>query len=105
MEKNNLIAITEDITNCKKYAQIRRFLDENQIKIDTLYLSNICNFMKTDQQKRNFTKSLRYLLDEETLLINCPKKIQGTDVIILHQTLTLGKNMDPGQLFEITGTP
>lgn len=101
-----LIAITEDITNYVKFAQIRKFLDKHNIIIDTLYLSNICNFMRTISEKDEFVKSIKLLLNNDTILINCPKlKNSNSETIILQQQSTLGKEIlaksfDSSKLFE-----
>jgi len=103
----SLIAITEDITNFEKFSSIRNFLDKNNIAIDTVYLSNICNFMDTDTKKNSFAKSIKLLLRDDTILINCPKlkQLDTNQVTILHQKSILGKEVlansyDTKKLFE-----
>lgn len=101
-----LIAITEDITNVEKFASIRRFLDRNNIVIDTLYVSNMCNFMNTSQKKNSFENSMRQLLNRDTIFINCPTLNQGASHSIrLHQRPILGRKIlkqsyNTMQLFE-----
>lgn len=105
--KGHLIAITEDITNFESFSRIRKFLDRNNLVIDTLYLSNICNFMKTASQKNAFVKSVEQLLANDTIFINCPKlrSLNTTDVTILQQKPILGSAVlnsayDTSTLFE-----
>ncbi len=109
VSKDHLIAITEDITNFEVFAQIRTFLDSKDIAIDTLYLSNICNFMRTDSDKNAFIKSVKHMLAPDTVLINCPKlrQLDTNQVTILRQKAILGEEVlanfyDTGQLFEET---
>ncbi|WP_042279812.1 LIC_10091 family protein [Candidatus Protochlamydia sp. R18] len=108
VSEGHLIAITEDITNFEKFAGIRKFLDHNNIAIDTLYLSNICNFMHTDNDKYAFTKSIKSMLQRDTILINCPKlrQINTEYLTILHQKTILGREVlastfDNEELFEV----
>lgn len=90
-----IIAITENITNHKKFSEIRKFLDFNHIAIDTVYLSNICNFMKTKGEKEAFVKSVTHILDNETIFISCPEinQLNSSQKIILHQHSTLGSEI------------
>lgn len=109
VEKEQIIAITEDITNFEKFAEIKNFLDSNNLFIDTLYLSNICNFMQTQKQKEGFCKTVSCLLNKNSLFINCPKIKNSNDsqVKILHQQILTGEeilneNFNLLNLFELT---
>jgi hypothetical protein len=106
--QGRLIAITEDITNFEKFTLIRRFLDSNNIAIDTVYLSNICNFMRTPTERNSFVRSIRQLLHDNTILINCPRLRRASNTIILEQRPLLGRGIlassyHPAQLFEVEG--
>lgn len=92
---DRLIAITEDIRNSEIFYRIRKFLDRNNITIDTLYLSNICNFMTTGRDRNLFTKSIKNLICNKTILINCPKIRQSSTsgTLILHQICTIGSQI------------
>jgi len=102
-----IIAITENITNHKKFSKIREFLDLNHILIDTVYLSNICNFMQTKDEKEAFSKSVTNIVDNNTIFISCPKiKQSNNQTKILHQHSILGseileKEFDHLLLFEL----
>lgn len=87
---NRLHAITENITNCDTFLKIKEYLAKNNVLIDTVYLSNICNFMNTAVHKNAFVKSVRSLLNENTIFISCPKIKQDT---ILEQTVLLGRDL------------
>lgn len=107
VSKNRLIAITEDVTNFEVFAHIRKFLDSNDIVIDTLYLSNICNFMRTDSHKKAFAKSVKHMLTPKTIWINCPKlrQLETNHITLLNQKAMLGEEVlansyDTGKLFE-----
>lgn len=106
VSKNRLIAITEDIRNCENLSQIREFLNRKNIAIDTLYMSNICNFMQDSTDKDAFVQSIRKLLDRSSLFISCPKikRPDGT-YILLNQKAILGEEVladtyDVSKLFE-----
>ena len=47
-------------------------LDDHKIIVDTLYLSNLCSFMKTDSQKADYSKTVNALIAEKTLVVHCP---------------------------------
>ncbi|HEY4832297.1 MAG TPA: hypothetical protein VIH61_07040, partial [Waddliaceae bacterium] len=105
---DKITAITEDIKNHKKFSEIREYLDAHHILVDTVYLSNICNFMKTKGDQESFAKSITHIVDSDTLFINCPR-IKHTDcspTTILHQHTILGgeileKSFNQSLLFEI----
>ncbi|MDB6081313.1 MAG: hypothetical protein JWO53_585 [Chlamydiia bacterium] len=107
VSKGRLAAFTEDITNFENFSNLRNFLDEHTLVIDTLYLSNICNFMDTERKKSAFVKSIKHMLTDNTILINCPMLRQSTtrDVILLYQKSILGRELlinsyDTCRLFE-----
>lgn len=95
VSNDQIIAITENITNHRKFSEIRSFLDLNHLVIDTVYMSNICNFMQTKNDKEAFAKSVTSLVDDHTLFISCPKirKSNRSQTKILHQCPILGSKM------------
>lgn len=105
---NKITSITEDIKNYKNFSEIRKYLDANNILIDTVYLSNICNFMRTKNDQESFAKSITHIVDKDTLFINCPriKHKDHSPAIILHQHTLLGseilkKTFNQSLLFEL----
>lgn len=107
VSKGRLISITEDMRNWENFSKIREFLDSKKIVVDTLYMSNICNFMNTPNDRSSFVKSIRQLIDRDSIFISCPKIKQsnGTE-IILNQRAILGGEIladayDVSQLFEV----
>jgi hypothetical protein len=93
ISKDRLVPITEDITNFKQFASLRSFADQHEIAIDTVYLSNICNFMSRPSDKNSFAKSIRSVLNENTIFISCPElRSQATNSTVkLSQKPLLGK--------------
>lgn len=105
--RDRLIAITEDIRNVETFDQIRGFLDDQHIAVDTLYMSNICNFMTTANCKQAFLQSIKRLVNPQTLFISCPKRIdQETQrMTLLEQKTVSGEELlagsyDSSRLFE-----
>lgn len=108
VSNDQIIAITENITSYKTFSKIREFLDSNHILIDTVYLSNICNFMQTNDEKKAFSKSITSIVDNSTIFISCPKikQLNSSQTKILHQCSILGseileKGFDHSSLFEL----
>jgi hypothetical protein len=94
ISRGRLIPITEDIRNTEKISKIRAFLDKNNIVIDTLYLSNVCNFMGTSKERSSFSKSVKSLLHDNTLFIQCPKmQSRNQNTITLKQKVILGREV------------
>jgi hypothetical protein len=91
ISKRRLTAITEDMRNSDNFSKIREFLDKKGIVIDTLYLSNICNFMATADERNAFGRSVKVLLQNETIFINCPKI--GDNDYALSQRAVLGREV------------
>ena len=87
VSKGRLVPITEDIRNFDNFSSIREFLDRKNIAVDTLYMSNICNFMATAGDRTAFEKSVKALLRDDTIFINCPK----INEVILSQRAVLGR--------------
>lgn len=59
-----------DTATCKKIAAV---FQDNAIQLDTLYLSNICNYMAKEGEKKAFALSVHALMKPETDVINCPE--------------------------------
>jgi hypothetical protein len=95
LRDGSIVAITEDITNSENFFQLRKFLDREKVFIDTLYVSNICNFMRTDSKKESFVKTVSQMLNNDTIFISCPKLRRRDDshATILHQRPVLGREV------------
>jgi hypothetical protein len=105
VSKNRLIAITEDIKNFDHFSKMRKFLDKHHIVIDTLYTSNICQFMNGPDEKSAFAKSIKQLLNDDTIFINCPRFKQPNAPKLGQRPLigseVLKNSFDDQQLFEV----
>lgn len=106
---DRLVAITESFTNPKTFAAIRRELDASNVAIDTVYLSNICNFMRTSKEKKEYERSIKHIVSQDTIFISCPKlnQVNSSKTAKLHQVSFLGKEIlqksfDSKRLFEET---
>ncbi|OCH97542.1 hypothetical protein A8135_14210 [Legionella jamestowniensis] len=68
--QDKIAIITEDICNNSVFFTIRSILITNFFQVDTLYVSNIGEWMFAEEQRTNFLKTIEYLLtDNETILI------------------------------------
>ncbi|USQ14680.1 hypothetical protein J2N86_05085 [Legionella lytica] len=68
---DKIAVITQSICEHETFARIRRLLTENSIPIDTVYVSNIGEWMCTKEQKTDFIETISLLLnDNETILID-----------------------------------
>ena len=82
-----LVPIAENATNSPAFHGIKNILRKNGVVVDTLYLSNIANFMNDSNKQKALVRSIRNLIDPSTFVISCPR-IQGK--IALHQVITRG---------------
>jgi len=63
--------ITEDIRNDVIFEKISRKLKKNNLSIDTLYVSNIPEYMCSPEDKRHYINTIKHLFTYETKLIHC----------------------------------
>lgn len=94
--KDKIAAITEDIRNTKRLAEIPDELNKFGVAVDTIYLSNICIFMNNQKDKAAFTATLEALIHPKAIVINCPRKTEpsfpGEDISNpLQQVASLGE--------------
>ena len=80
--KGNIVAITKDFANDENMARLGKFLNEKDIKTTVCYVSNIGDFMKSSTRKMAFTRSLRSLVQKETIIVHCPKHTISQEVIL-----------------------
>lgn len=76
-----IVAIAGDMQDVDLFLQIRGFLDANGIAVDTLYLSNISNFMQTERARDAFFRSVRALADGQTIFIDCPRELRQAPML------------------------
>ena len=66
--RNKIVAFTGDIRVTAVFKKIRRLLSDNHITVDTLYFSNIHNYVKDTQDA--YMQTFQCLSDPEALLID-----------------------------------
>jgi hypothetical protein len=71
--RNKIVVITEDIRNSDVFEKISTILKTHNMQIDTLYISNINNYMESEKDKADFSSTVNALMQKETILINCPR--------------------------------
>jgi hypothetical protein len=107
----HICPITQNITNCQVFVEIARLLKERSIQVDTLYLSNICNYMKKTQKE--FCTTVRCFLKDNTIIIHCVARIGDFDAPELAfiekntiQSVILAKDLNEDlQLIQISPQP
>lgn len=77
--KDQITAITINITDTDRFQSIAKILRDNSIEMDSLYLSNICNYMGSNicndkglNEKKAFAATVNALIKPDTIVINCP---------------------------------
>lgn len=75
---DKIAAITEDIRNTHRLTDIPDLLYQFGITIDTIYLSNICIFMRNGEDKQAFASTLQTFINPNTIVINCPSKTEAS---------------------------
>ena len=72
--EEKICIITQDGRNSKTFEEISQKLREKKTPIDTLYLSNIGNYILDNEQTDRplFQATVKALVDESTISINCP---------------------------------
>lgn len=77
LAKNGKIsAIVADIRDEQKFQELANILKQNAVSIDTLYVSNIAEWMSTDEDKEKFVKSVNHLIGPQTKLIQAGNGLQ-----------------------------
>lgn len=71
--KDKISAKTVNILTTSIFTKIASLLRDNAIDIDTVYISNICNYMNTEERKKAFQTTLDKIIQLDTLIINCPE--------------------------------
>jgi hypothetical protein len=89
--------ITEDIRNEGTFKSVAKVLKTYNISIDTLYISNICNYMKSEADKNGFITTVRHLFTHETKLIHATHKLVQTT---LHGSAFTSQKIDHKELFD-----
>ncbi len=80
-EAGKIVCVTGDIRQTPIFEKLALSLKKHGEPIDTLYLSNICKYMETDEDKAAFKNTVKALAQNETFVINCPWTDTGKDPI------------------------
>ena len=78
--QGKICVITEDIRNENVFGKIAKKLKDNGISIDTLYVSNISQYMVSHEDKNAFENTVKHLYTYETKLIHCGRDLRQTVV-------------------------
>lgn len=84
IEQNRLVSITESVSHSQKFISLHEFCEQKNLILDTLYTSNIENFVTHS----DFKKFVNALAGDDTILIHCPQ-INGQNSI--RQETNIGK--------------
>ena len=71
-EKGKIISWTVNIARSNAFQMLSDLLRKKELKIDTVYLSNIRGFIP-NSDKETFIHNLNHIVRDDTLVINCPK--------------------------------
>ncbi len=75
--QDKIAVITLDICATETLKKVYELLKDNNIQVDTLYISNISDWMEKDTDKVAFTQTVKTLLsDNDTILIDAPQNNQ-----------------------------
>jgi hypothetical protein len=75
---NKIISITNDITDSTSFKEIKKIITNCDISVDTLYLSNISDFMRSNViSVTKFIQTIDVLIDDTTIIICCPLTRNG----------------------------
>lgn len=86
--KDKIAVITEDIRTTSTFQNVKRILNENGIQIDTLYVSNISEYMLKENQGL-FAEPVSCLTCNDTLIIDAKETLNTP----LQQCVIKGKNL------------
>ena len=69
-ETDKITLITEDICTTATFITLRKILRDNAVQVDSLYLSNISNYMQTQTNRDAFVSTVEALSEPSTLIID-----------------------------------
>ena len=69
---DKITAVTEDIRNTETFQKLVKLFHEEGLTIDTVYTSNICDYMHTNADKEAYVSTIYSLIEPQTTLIHCP---------------------------------
>ena len=66
---DKIAVITEDFRQSSTFQKIKTILQDNAVALDSLYVSNIHEYMKTEEDKQSFVKTVTALTNTDTTVI------------------------------------
>lgn len=72
--QGKIVAFTENIKATGTFERIAKLMRDNAVFIDTVYVSNVCDYMYKDADKQDFANSMNALISNETIVVNCPAR-------------------------------
>lgn len=100
--QGRIVAITEDICNTATFKKIVDIYHKNNFVIDTVYTSNICDYMRTESQREAYRDTVYTLLDPEATLIDCPiRESENGEDIRLEQRVSSSKEIQDKDVDEL----
>ncbi len=91
---NRIAAIAANILDTERFEKVAEIYKNNSIKIDTVYLSNISDCMEIYGTKKQFVKTVKSLINSESIVINSSFNSQH-----LHDAKTILSSADCEFLF------
>jgi len=91
--EDKVALVTEDVRNTATFKKLVALLRRENLVVDTLYMSNIPQYMKERKHRLDYTESVRTLIEDETLVIQCPIYGPSTDLDQLRQEVVTGKTL------------
>lgn len=76
--QDKIVLLTEDILKTATFKEMRKIVGDDGYQIDTLYLSNIREYMFYDSEKKTFFETVAALFQEDTLVINAFRNLDSS---------------------------
>ena len=92
--KDKISVLSMDVRDTKRFKLISKLFQDNGIVVDTLYLSNICDYMFKPLDKARYSDTVHALIEQNTLIIHCPAP---TDIYVMFTEKTLCQRVDLGK--------
>jgi hypothetical protein len=83
--KDRVAVFCEDIRSDIVFKKLKSLFIENKITIDTIYLSNVYDFMESDDDRFLYNQNINSIISNETLVIESEQELG------LYQTVATGR--------------
>ncbi len=74
-QNDKIVLISENILNTATFEKIKNVLQNNNFQIDSLYVSNIHDYMNTKENRETFLKTIDTLSENETIIITTDSQL------------------------------